>query len=288
MRPSDVLDWDDLKLILALADTGYVNYAAERLGLDPTTVPRRIRKLEKTLDVKLVERVKGGVVLAKIADELVDAAREVEGRINDALSGAKTSDEVSGVVTLSSTDFILELIAPELTQLQQRLPQLTLDLRPSNTYLSLEKRETDIAIRLSESPSVGLVGRRLSPVHTAVYGTAEAAEKDGGYTWLSWRFPKGLTANDAFIDQFDPKGRVVARVDSMITQARYVAEGIGVARLPKAYVAQRADLNALQSLGDAPSEPAWVLTHEELRNVPRIKEVLAAVVSAFQRLDDGS
>jgi len=73
----------------------------------------------------------------------------------------------------------------------------------------------------------------------------------------------------------------------MITQARYVAEGIGVARLPKAYVSRRADLNVLQELGDAPSEPAWVLTHEELRNVPRIKEVMAAVVSAFHRLDDG-
>ncbi|MDD7908337.1 LysR family transcriptional regulator [Pseudovibrio exalbescens] len=283
MRPSDVLNWDDLKLVLALAETGYVNQSAERLKMDATTVPRRIRKLEETLGIKLVERIKGGVVLAPVADDLVDLARRLEGGVNQALAGAAEEDEISGVVKVSATDFTFELIAPELTGMLSELPKVQLDMRPGNTYLSLEKRETDIAVRLVDAPNEGLVGRRLGPIRTAVYGTGKWAQQTSGFDWLSWNLPKGLTANDGIIDDFDPKGRVVARVDSMITQAKFVAEGMGVARLPCAYVEQRGDLSALRNLGNMPSEQAWVLTHEELRNVPRIKSTMSAIAEAFSR-----
>ena len=283
MRPSDKLNWDDLKLVLALAETGYVNQAAERLRLDPTTLPRRMRRIEKTLGVKLIERVKGGVVLAPIADELVEAARQVEESVNRALAKDDIADEVSGLVKVSATDFMLELLAPEFTETIQRHPSLQLDLRPGNTYLSIDKRETDVAIRLGGSPTEGLVGRRLADVETAVYATSDFALGEDGCPWLSWNFPRGLVANDAFITEIDPKAQVVMRVDSMITQARYVGESMGLARLPTAYVASRPDLAHLKALAAAPAEEAWVVTHEELRNVPRVGVVMQAVVGAFQR-----
>ena len=283
MRPSDKLNWDDLKLVLALAETGYVNQAAERLRLDPTTLPRRVRRIEKTLGVKLIERVKGGVVLAPIADELVEAARQVEESVNRALAKDDIADEVSGLVKVSATDFMLELVAPELTETIQRHPSLQLDLRPGNTYLSIDKRETDVAIRLGGSPTEGLVGRRLADVETAVYATSDFALGEAGCPWLSWNFPRGLVANDAFITEIDPNAQVVMRVDSMITQARYVGEGMGLARLPIAYVASRPDLVHLQVLAAAPSEEAWVVTHEELRNVPRVGVVMQSVAAAFSR-----
>ncbi|MEM0948909.1 MAG: LysR family transcriptional regulator [Pseudomonadota bacterium] len=283
MRPSDTLNWDDLKLILALAETGYVNQAAARLRLDATTVPRRIRKLEDTLGIKLVERIKGGVVLAPVADGLVDVARRLEGGVNRALSGSSKPNQLTGVVKVSATDFTFELIAPELSKLLGEHPSVQLDMRPGNTYLSLEKRETDIAVRLVEAPDDGLVGRRLAPIRTAVFGCGQWAARTEGYDWLSWNMPKGLTANDGIIDDFDPRGRVVARIDSMIAQAKFVAEGMGVARLPCAYVEQRSDLSGLKNLGDMPAESAWVLTHEELRNVPRIKATMGAIAEAFAR-----
>lgn len=165
---------------------------------------------------------------------------------------------------------MLELVAPEFAAMLRNHPSLQLDFRPGNAYLSLDKRETDVAIRLGGSPTAGLVGRRLADVETAVYTGGEDELNSEGCPWLSWNFPRGLVANDAFINDIDPKGRVIARVDSMITQARYVGEGLGLARLPIAYVASRPDLAHLKKLAVAPSEEAWVVTHEELRNVPRV------------------
>ena len=69
MRPSERLNWGDLKLILALAEAGFVNRAAEKLRVDPTTIPRRIRRLEDRPSLKLIERIKGGVVLTEAADD---------------------------------------------------------------------------------------------------------------------------------------------------------------------------------------------------------------------------
>ncbi|MEM9360591.1 MAG: LysR family transcriptional regulator [Pseudomonadota bacterium] len=286
MRPSDRLNWDDLKLVLALAETGYVNQAAERLRLDPTTLPRRLRRIEKSLGVKLIERVKGGVVLAPVADELVETARMVEEAVNQTLSSDETMDEVSGIVKISATDFMFELVAPEFASLLSEHPSLQLDMRPGNTYLSIDKRETDVAIRLGGSPTDGLVGRRLAAVETAVYASASHDLGGDGCLWLSWNFPRGLVAIDSFIDDIDPKGRVIARVDSMITQARYVGEGLALARLPVAYVDSRPDLAHLKKLAEAPAEEAWVVTHEELRNVPRVSVVMQSVAAAFSRFSD--
>ena len=283
VRPSDKLNWDDLKLVLALAETGYVNQAAERLRLDPTTLPRRLRRMEKSLGVTLIERVKGGVVLAPVANALVETARMVEEVVNRTLSVDDTHDEVSGIVKVSATDFMFELIAPEFASLLEAHPGLQLDMRPGNTYLSIDKRETDVAIRLGGSPTEGLVGRRLAPIETAVFGIGVKSLNVDGCSWLSWNFPRGLVANDAFINTVDAKARVVARVDSMITQARYVAAGVGLARLPIAFVEARSDLVDLRKVADAPPEEAWVVTHEELRNVPRINVVMHAVAEAFSR-----
>ncbi|MEM8977368.1 MAG: LysR family transcriptional regulator, partial [Pseudomonadota bacterium] len=263
-----------------------VNQAAERLRLDPTTLPRRLRRIEKSLGVKLIERVKGGVVLAPVADELVETARLVEEAVNQTLSSDETVDEVSGIVKISATDFMFELVSPEFASLLSEHPSMQLDMRPGNTYLSIDKRETDVAIRLGGSPTEGLVGRRLSAVETAVYGIDAHRLTDDGSPWLSWNFPRGLVANDAFVNDIDPKGRVIARVDSMITQARYVCQGLGLARLPIAYVESRPDLAHLKRLADAPAEEAWVVTHEELRNVPRVSVVMQSVAAAFGRFSD--
>ena len=225
----------------------------------------------------------GGVVLAPIADELVETARRVEEAVNHTLSADETTDEVSGIVKVSATDFMFELLAREFALMLSEHPGLQLDMRPGNTYLSIDKRETDVAIRLGGSPTEGLVRRRLAAVDTAVYGAQAQRLTDKGSPWLSWNFPRGLVDIDAFINTVDPNGRVVARVDSMITQANYVAAGAGLARLPTAYVEARTDLAGLKRLADAPSVEAWVVTHEELRNVPRVNVVMQAVAEAFAR-----
>lgn len=284
MRPSDRLDWDDLKLLLALAEWGVVARAAEQLRTDPTTVTRRLRRLEDLLDRKLVERIKGGVVLTRTAQDLVELARVTETGLNSAL-GAEGRVDVAGVVKLSGTDFALDLVAADLARLSAAHPGLVFDLRPTNSYLSFERRETDVAIRIAEAPHEGLVGRRLGRLTLGFYAPVALAERALALPWLSWNLPMGLTTIDAAIAARDSEGRIVARVDSMMAQARLAATGMAAAVLPDAYVAAHAELSNLVRIGDAGDVGAWVLTHEELRDVPRVKIVMRALVEAFGEMD---
>ncbi|ABD54469.1 LysR family transcriptional regulator [Jannaschia sp. CCS1] len=281
MRPSERLDWDDLKLILALAEAGYVTRAAEKLRVDQTTIPRRIRRLEDRLDLKLIERIKGGVVLTAAADELVRIAREVETGLDDALAAPLEAPPVTGTVKLSGTDFMLDLLTDALVDLQKKFPGLILELKPTNDYLSLDRRETDVAIRQAESPHDGLVGRRLPLIPLGVFAMPDFADNAPGKPWLSWTLPRGVSEIDDMILKHDTDGRIVARVDSMMAQARLCARGMGCAFLPINYVSAHPELSDLVLIADGPSYPAWVVTHEELRHVPRVREVMAAIVEGL-------
>ncbi|MFQ6552682.1 LysR family transcriptional regulator [Aestuariibius insulae] len=283
MRPSERLDWDDLKLILALAEGGYVSRAAEKLHVDQTTIPRRIRRLEDRLDLKLIERIKGGVVLTTAADDLVRIAREVETGIDDALSAPLETPSVIGTVKLSGTDFMLDLLMEALVDLQRRFPGLTLDLKPTNDYLSLDRRETDVAIRQADSPHDGLVGRRLPEIPLGIYAPPDLDEEAVGKPWLSWTFPRGVNEIDEMILEHDPEARIVTRVNSFMAQARLCLGGMGCVVLPDHYVDAHAELSSLRRIADGPSYPAWVVTHEELRHVPRVREVMRAIADALRK-----
>ncbi|MBM7070386.1 LysR family transcriptional regulator [Actibacterium sp. 188UL27-1] len=288
MRPSERLDWNDLKLILALAEGGYVSRAAEKLHVDQTTIPRRIRRLEDRLDLKLIERIKGGVVLTSAADDLVRIAREVETGIDDALSAPLEAPPVTGTVKLSGTDFMLDLLMEPLVELQRRFPSLTLDLKPTNDYLSLDRRETDVAIRQAESPHDGLVGRRLPEIPLGIYVPPDLVKAGSGKPWLSWTFPRGVNEIDEMILQHDLDARIVTRVNSFMAQARLCLAGMGCAVLPDRYVAAHAEFADLNRVGSGPSYPAWVVTHEELRHVPRIREVMGAVANGLSKRGEKS
>ncbi|MEO0689715.1 MAG: LysR family transcriptional regulator [Pseudomonadota bacterium] len=283
MRKTDELNWDDLKLLLALADGGIVARAAEQLRTDPTTVTRRLKKLEGELGQKLTERIKGGVILTPIALNLIDVARTTEANLNSALS-SKETDEVAGVVKVSGTDFAIDLAAPAFAQLCQDHPTLTLELQPTNAYLSLDRRETDIVIRISETPSEGLFGRSVGRLMLSKYASPSLAAKGTGLPWLSWTFPKGLSEIDQAIFEHDSEARIVARIDTAMGQARLASLGCAAAILPDAYVDAHHELSGLVRFGEVGDYGVWVLTHAELRSVPRIKVVMSAIASAFDRI----
>lgn len=144
--------WDDLRVLLAIARAESLAGASDFLGLDATTVSRRIKGLEKHAGAALINRDRSGRnQLTQIGRQLADRAEQMEQHANaaDALIGRDTP--LSGTVRLTAVPFLLNrLLAPWLMEFSRLHPGLNISLIPDNQNLSLTRREVDIALRFGE------------------------------------------------------------------------------------------------------------------------------------------
>ncbi|WP_439599141.1 LysR family transcriptional regulator [Falsiroseomonas sp.] len=280
-----MLAWDDIRLIRAVAETRNLPAAAARLGLDHSTVFRRLRQVEAQLATKLFERHRSGYALTPAGEEMA----ALGARMEQDISGVTTrilgqSIAPSGEVRLATSDSLLaELLMPMLLRLRARHPGIQLDLVTGNAALNLSRRDADIALRATEQPPPTLVGRRVARIAWALYGTAGQA----GTARPDW---VGLGDNLAGLQVVQalrevPPGRLAGRFDTVLGLAGAVAAGLGIGHLP-CFLGDAWPV--LQRL--APPEPAfasdlWLLTHPDLRQAPRIRPVmdLLAEEIALQR-----
>lgn len=283
LRLSDRIDWNDLRMLLTLADTLKVQTTAEVLDIDPTTVTRRIKRLEKHSQVKLVERIRGGVVLTAECHELIKSARIMDRALDDVACQVDTDAkmQISGTVRLSMTDFMVCLLAEDFARLQKRYPKLHLDFRESYFKHSLESKEADIAIRFANSPNEGLVGTRHN-IACSIWGHASFKNQTDCWPWLSMNTAHNII--DRWVDENDPGGAVVFRCSSIISKSKFVQQGLGVAALPDVWVKSQAELSDLVKIRDGFDTETWILTSEELRNVPKIKTCMSLIKNSLNAL----
>src|SRR5258708_25243289 len=145
------MDWDNLKFFLALAETGSLSRASEKLQVDHSTVSRRIDMLEQDLGVRVVERLSRSYRLTPEGEELRDRAKEIEARIADIARFANTVDPLQNrVVRVNGPPVLLsQFLAPRLLPLQGQHPGLRIELVGDTRQISLSQGETDLALRMS-------------------------------------------------------------------------------------------------------------------------------------------
>jgi DNA-binding transcriptional LysR family regulator len=266
------ISWDDFRLVKAIADARSLVGASEALGLNHSTLFRRLGALEQALGVRLFERSRLGYaptaageemigLAGRMAQDIVDFERTVAGR------DVKPAGELR--VTTNDT-FLAYFLGPALASFAQAYPQIRLDIIVGNAPLNLSRRDADVAIRASRDPPETLVGRRIGPVSWAPYAPA-GAEDEGALGWIGFGeaiagvpAARWLAANVA-------ERRVIARVDSILGVARLAAAGVGAGVLPCFIGDQTSGLRRfgerLPDLGDA----IWLLTHADLKNSARVR-----------------
>ena len=284
MRFSEKFEWNDLQLLLVVSSTGYVSETATKLGIDPTTITRRLKRLEKRVGMKLVERIKGGVVLSQDCETLVKLARNLARDMENAFPRTGEDSGLNGSVRVTITDFLVDVLIDDLIEHQQQNPGLCIDIHESYARQSLNQRETDIAVRITEEPNEGLVGIRLEGLQFSVFGTSKYKRnsRSSGWPWISWSLPQ--YPHDEWISDYDPKGRIVMRSGSMLSHAKLANKGVGVAVLPDTYVSNQETLPNLVRIEPVwDKQSLWVLTHAELRNVPRVQQTMRAIADSFRR-----
>lgn len=279
--PGSKLDWNSLHLLLVLGEFGEVQAAAKYFKVDPTTITRRLKRLESDIGVKLIERIRGGVVFSKSAERFIDAAKKLEADLASAVQETEAVS-LSGTIRISMLDFVADIIMPELAKFQSDNPEVRLEIRESYSEDKIERGETDIAVRLSGNPNQGLVGRRVANVTMSVFGVQELGVYLKNQAWISWSLRAGRQRNDAWITSISEGARITSRTDSLVSQARLAAEGVGIAALPDALVRSDPRFARLQKIQSGWSEELWVLTHSELRHVPRINAATKLISDALR------
>jgi DNA-binding transcriptional LysR family regulator len=278
-----MFDWNDLRFFLAVARSGSTLAAGRALAVNSSTVARRIAELERAVGTRLFDKRQTGYALTEAGDELRAAAERVEAEAEAfaAYVGA-IGRRVSGVIRFTTTEGLANIvIAPALSAFHRLHPDVRVDLIVDERRLDLARGAADVALRTGSPPTeAGLVGRRLPGVAWAVYcsrGYAEArglpasVEDLNRHALIGAEGPIAGLPGWIWLREAAPDAAVVARSSSLTNLLAALRAGLGVTMLPCLLCDPEADL--VRCVGPIPGAQSdlWLLTREELRDIPRVR-----------------
>ncbi len=175
------MDWDKLRIFHAVADAGSLTHAGDALNLSQSAVSRQIRALEESLNTTLFHRHARGLILTEQGELLFDATSSMRRRIDAAAARIRDSEEeVFGDLRVTTTTGFGSLwLAPRLSRLFTRHPDLRIDLMLEERVLDLPMREADVAIRMKEPSQADLIRRRLMSINMRLYASPRYIETNG-------------------------------------------------------------------------------------------------------------
>lgn len=297
---SKTLAWDDFRLIKAIAERRALPAAAISLGLNHSTVFRRLGQIEAALGVKLFERHRSGYVATPAGDEMAQLAGRVDDDISAfALKLAGQEITPAGELRVTTNDSLLiDLLTPVFAGFLAQCPAIRLDVLLSNQALNLSKRDADVAIRATDNPPETLVGRKAARIAWALYGRAEAfaeavpvpVESLWERNWVSLGDGfAGLRAVRYLVQHVAPE-RIVYKVNTVLGLTEAVEAGIGIGFLPCFIADTRPGLTRLAEPDPGFSADLWLLTHPDLRHSPRVRlflDFMAAELGRMRPLIEG-
>lgn len=274
------MEWGDLRYVLMVARAGTLAAAARRLGVNQTTVARRLAAAEAALGARLFERKDGVLYPSKAGEAAVARAAQVEQEFESLKHGIGRTDALpAGLVRLTAVPILVNrLLIPALPKLYAAHPRLRIELVAEPRNLNLTRREADIALRLARPEGGTALARRIGQLDYSVYGPRRhGAEK------LSWiNYEDGL--------RHLPQARWVAAaaegksVPLLLNDAESILQamraGLGKSLFPCFVAESDSRLRRLDGPKVVLSRQIWLLVHRELRSQARI----AAVIGWLERL----
>ena len=275
------MDWNDYQAFLAIARTGQISRAAIVMGVDPTTLGRRLRRLEAQLGTSLFEQTRNGQVLTEAGEAMlvkVEAMEQSAAQIAESQMGATGP---TGLLRVSvSEGFGNSLVAQNIADFTTQYPQLAVDIVANNGFLSPSKREADIAVTLSRPKAGPVIAGKLSDYTLQLYGPASLLTPEllaGDHRALLHRFrligyiPDMLYAPELnYLDELEPGLTPSLRSSSIRAQHKMIAAGAGIGILPCFLGEGDADLVKL--LPDwRLTRSFWVVTHKDNRQLAKIR-----------------
>lgn len=281
------MNWDDVRIFLAVARAGQILAASRRLQLNHATVGRRIDQLEMALGAKLLERRPSGCALTAGGAAFMAAAERMEAEMLGARSAVGGADVgLSGTVRIGAPDgFGTAFLAPRLGIIAERHPRLTIQLVPVPRAFSLSRREADIAITVERPEQGRLVAQKLVDYALGLYASSAYLHQAGRPEALGDLSRHRLVGHvddllySTSLDYargFVPDWTSRVEISSALGQTEAVSAGAGIGILHRFIAERRVGLERV--LPEAEVRRAyWLVYHESARGLSRVTAVAGAI-----------
>jgi DNA-binding transcriptional LysR family regulator len=298
--PDPKLAWDDFRLVKTIAEAKGLTGAAERLGVNHSTVFRRLGQLETALGTRLFERHRSGYAPTQAGEEMAVLAERMDEDVSTfARKLAGQALAPAGELRVTTNDTLLvHLLTPLLARFSAQCRDIRLDVVLSNQALNLSKRDADVAIRATDNPPDTLVGRRVAAIGWALYGRKadfpQPMEADllalFDRTWVALGDNLAGLKAARFVRERVPPERIVYRVNTVLGLTEAVEAGIGIGPLPCFIADPRPGLVRLSAPNPDFAAGLWVLTHPDLRHSARVRvflDFMAAEIGKRRKMLEG-
>lgn len=288
------MDWDDLKVLLALSRKGSARGAAKELGVSNSTVTRRLDDMEHKLHTRLFDRTPDGYKLTGAGEQVLPTAEHVEElvlAVERKITGGDQELEGSIRITLPPVNR-MGFVVQRMAEFAEQYPGIELEFTSSLDALDLSRREADIAIRVmpaNTSPPEYLIGRHLSPITASAYVHRELLNPDNpqDVSHLTWIGKNPGVQKEEWLAGTDYPGQPVrhAIIDiSLLLEA--VRSGMGMAYMPCFSCYNDPDIVRVPGATIVHHSDMWVLTHKDLRLSARMRAVREIIADEFARIRD--
>ncbi len=286
MEPS----WDDLRTVLSLVRGASLASAAEELGVNYTTVARRISRAETALDQKLFDRLADGYRPTEAGKTIAEHAARMEDHAHGLMRQLQGQDNtLRGPLTITAPQLLIaHALAPAIDQFCTAYPEIALHVRATNDLLDLNRREADLAIRISRDPGDSLKGLRLTQQHSASFATQAWADRiaDDPDTLIDWVVYAAYQDVPRNVDPTFPNHRIRLTFDDMVAIRAAAQAGLGVARMPLFLGRATPGLVQIPVLPPQPYAEIWAVGHPDVWPAAKVTAFRNILVPHFRSIRD--
>ena len=284
-----MLDWSDLRYVLVIARARSVADAARELDVHQSTVFRRLNALEKELGVRLFDRLSTGYAATAAGEEICKTAERIEADV--AILDRRVSGQdmrPSGTIRVTTTDTLLKLLTPCFAAFRTAYSEIELEIIVSNQFFNLTKRDADVAVRPTSHPPETLIGRRVASIATAIYGskdylaTRAAVDDLSKYSWISPDESLAYLASARWLKKSFPNVLIRYRTNTLMGMLEATKQNLGLAALPCFIADSEPTLYRVRSPLPELATDLWLLTHEDIQNVMRVRTFIDFIASSLK------
>ncbi|MGE7992651.1 LysR family transcriptional regulator [Pseudomonas sp. NPDC089554] len=290
------LSWDDLRIIKTLSECGNRADTAKKLGINVSTVSRRVAQVEKTLGVALFDHRRSGYMLTTEGEELRALGERVElDIVSVARRVSRGGQGPLGKLRITTSDsLLLHFLTPIIADFKALNEGVSIEVLVGNQTLSLARDESDIAVRATTKPAESLVGRKLATIAWAAYGSVDKTPAPALFAedqaWVSYAGAlSGLKATE-YLESRVAGDCIAYRTDSVCAAGTAIVAGLGFGFLPCMLGDITPGLVRVGPVMPELQDELWLLTHQDIRRSKRVKafmEFCAAAVAEQKPLVEG-